>query len=213
MNYDQRNTTTDASKAKLAELVKLGEELGTWKLIRTASDAADPWRFVEVETPEGLLFSLSGGGWNKENKIECTVACRRNCNATVSPRDVAPYVGGGRQVIPEASVSYTRPTDAILRELVRRVIADPDAQELARKVNARLSLLQANGASLRAYVAKLEAIGYQFPRLTESQTHAAEGYSQNEGQPRITVNSDGRVTFECDCDIGKLGAVLAAMKG
>lgn len=207
MNYDHRKTVEAASLVRLEEVLSAGEALGFWKATaRRQPDEGNTWRFGDVVTPDGLTFTLSGGSWGREGQITCGVGYINGPHGLRSgPSDVLRY----QQAKPEASCSYTRSAEAIAKDLYRRVVASPEGAEVARLVRDRLDKLLEQHAALRRHVAALEAMGYEFRRMSADETYKAAGWHRGEGPaPRdVEVDYTGRVTFSLTVGVETLPAI------
>lgn len=212
MNYTERESKTAASRTKLAEVVKAGEAAGYWKNCSTVEpEGGDAWRWVEVETPAGLRFNLNGGSWGREGAISASVASLKSPEGVkVHASDVLCY----QQTAPTASASYTRPAATIAKSLFSRVMASPEGVSCAEAMRARLAMLTASRSGLRAHMATLQALGYTFDRVSESETYKADGHKNAPGEPRnIRLYESGRVDFSASVQAENLAAVLDLLKG
>lgn len=212
MTYlDPQAKTVQASRLKMEEVANLGQSLGHWTIVKTSPYNDDPWRFVTIETPQGARFSMSGGAWNKAGMIAASLDTITGAQGhKVSPRDVIAY---REPAAPEAAASHTRPAAAIVADLVRRVIANPAALEIARKQRERLANLEGQGVKLRAHVAKLAALGFTFREMKADESYSATAYAPSGSNlHKVTVYESGRVTFDSACDVSKLADIMAACR-
>lgn len=194
-HHEQREATTQASIAKLKEVVKEGEEQGLWKAEYNRTEGASEWRYVDVRTPDGLLFTLTGGSWGREGEITASVSLARGPHGlSVSPRDV-------RGSAPSASVSHTRTAKSIVKDLARRCVHHTDAIDVAIKVRDALALALKQRADLRWHIAALEGVGYKFNSHSENECYRAEGYRSGKNPRIVTVTYDGKVTFSATVTI------------
>jgi len=205
MNHDSRANKSAASREVLHEVIALGVSQGKFEIVKTAGDDGDNWRWVDVVTPAGLLFSLSGGSWGKEGSITARVAAidRDNIRILLSdtPRRNHPV---------EAACSYARGAATILKDLTRRVIEHPDGIAGAQAVRDTWQARIDARAALRGHVKTLEALGDTF-QLDARETYAARGYGSTRGVSDVRVNSEGYVTFDASCQVEQFAAVLHAL--
>lgn len=194
MNYENRKSAEAASIKKLEEVIKLGTQLGYWKALKSQDEEGQKSRFFDVITPDGLTFTLAGGSWGREESITASVGCANGPHGLkVSTSDVRTIGSPNRS----ASVNYKRDAEDIVKDLHRRVVSNRDAIDLAVKVRDRLALLVKQHSDLRSHIAEMEALGYDFPSVTERDAYSATGWTKSGKQPaRIVVSHDGKVSFE-----------------
>lgn len=206
--YDERSAKIAASIAALPAVVAAGEALGYWtaEAKQREHEPLEVHYNMAVQTPEGLRFWLSAGGWSSESKLSCSIASINGPHGlSFHPTDEK----ANGETLPEATASFNRAPEAIAKDFYRRVVSHPRAIEIAQTVKRGLALALAQRASLRAYVKKLEGMGYEFRHLADDQCHQATGMKAG-GKPwTITVNYSGTVLFEASVDVDDFAKVVA----
>jgi hypothetical protein len=201
-----RQTKIAQSLTVLRQVIEAGERLGLWTTASTqACEETDQWRFADVLTPDGLRFTLSGGGWNKEGQISARVACVRDPGSAlqVAPSDVLRY-----GMAPcDAYASISRSPETIAKDLNRRVCASEEGRAQATLVRDGLASRVANRAALLGHVEKLQALGFTFNSLDGRSYWNARGHRTGVGA--IEVTAQGRVGFEASAaSVDLFAAVL-----
>lgn len=209
-DHDIRKTKSEQSRAVLMEVASLGVAQGLFTVTKsTSDDEGKTWRFVELLTPDGLTFQMSVGSWNKEGAICASIGSIDRDGIKVHLSDTV-----RRTQDVEASASYARGAAAILKDLMRRVIAHPDGIAGAQAVRDQWEATVARRANLRAHIATLKGLGFDFREVPERESYSARGYGRVGDTSRsITVYENGHVTFEADCDVARLSGVLALLDG
>lgn len=211
--YAARNAAEAASRARLQEVLTLGESRGLFKVTGTQAyegDTGAGWHWAYVTTPEGLQFSFTAGGWNQQNKIGARVhSVERRGGSSVSPRDVLPY----GQTSPEAMASSERPAEVILKDLCRRVIQNPEAVAIAKAIKDTAEQIDGAAAVLAEHVKVLEGLGYRFAHHKVGEAYSADGYSTNQNNPArsVKVYATGRVVFETSVPVENMAEVLGSL--
>lgn len=206
--YDDRLAEIAASIAALPAVVAAGETLGYWtaEAKQREHDSREVHYNTAVRTPDGLRFWLSAGGWGSESKLSCSIAYIEG------PHGLTFHPSGEKssgEKLPEAAASFNRAPEAIARDFYQRVVSNARAIEIAHQLKQRLELTLAQHASLRAYVKKLERMGYEFRHLADDQSHKATGTKAG-GKPwTITVDWEGNVSFEASVDVDDFAKVVA----
>lgn len=202
-NINQRETSRELSMAKLIEVAKLGETLGHWTIQGKTTDG-EYWRYVTIVTPDGLTFGLSGGTWNKENKIRAHVeGIKIDDNVKAYPSDVLGY----RDERPsDAYIGSDKPAATIVKDIMRRVVNNPLCIDVAKKINARIEQLKASQSGLLQHIATMEKMGFTFYNPGTPKTYSVTG--NHKKLYGITVYDNGSVSFETRLPIEKMPALL-----
>jgi hypothetical protein len=205
----------NADCAILREVATLGQAAGTWTIVKVydeeGSDDRTPanagaWRYVSVTTPEGTPFDLTVSRTNA-GKIHASLGTLDNGPHRITASDLPYDLRNMKR--PEANVALTRGAAAILKDITRRVIQHADALTLGAALRATLAQRQQSAQGLRAHMATLTAMGYEFHNVSATETYQAKGYKA--GAPMLTVNAHGDISFDARVHIDNLAATLAAI--
>ena len=119
-------------------------------------------------------------------------------------RDVRGYSDAAA---PDAYISKDKTAAQIVKDIMRRVINNPDCINAATKINERIAMLQASTNKLAAHVEKLQELGFSFRDKKSSYSlHAYHRKFNN-----IQVYEDGRISLELSLSIGKIEKLLALL--
>ncbi|MBI2726206.1 MAG: hypothetical protein HYX42_08150 [Polaromonas sp.] len=208
MNLNKRDADKAASIAKLHEVVAAGVKQGLWTAKPVHIEDNANWITARVTTPEGLSFSLTGGNWNKENRISAFVsAIEGRHGIRVSPGDVH---GGSYN----ATFDATHDADRIIKAVLKRVLKNPEAVEVATKMRNLLAEYETRHDTLRQHVAMLEGIGFEKAHGTRGGEHySMDLYRKGPpmGPNQVKVRHDGHITCECEFHISRFKSVVAAI--
>jgi len=212
MQSTERHSTAGQSMRKLRAVVELGMARGLWTILAAQShnDHPDGWSLARVQTPEGLIYALSAGGWRQEVRIRMAVGWAEEGAHRVLPNDVIGY----QDSVVSATASSVKTIEALLQDFQRRMLDNPKAREQATMVRDRLRERIESGNRLRAHMAGLQILGYAFPNVSDA-AYSATGYYNGPGAaPRsVTVYEGGRITFEGQTQVERFAAVIAALRG
>jgi hypothetical protein len=205
MNYDSKAAQSAKSREVLREVTELGVSQGLFTVARKAGDEADPWRWVDVVTPDGLAFSLTGGAWGKEGAITARVGSIDRDAIRVHLSDTTKR---GSEV--SASCAFARGAAVVLKDLMRRVIANPEGIACAKEVRDTWQARHDEREALRGHIKALEALGFTFD-VDARETYSARGHKHGSGIDRLTVNSHGYASFEASCPVERFASALEAL--
>jgi hypothetical protein len=208
MDYEAKKNLIKESNEKLKLVVNAGLTLGLWEVVKEhACGESQEVNMVTVKT-NGLTFDINGGSWAREGMIKASIATLRGAHGLkVSTRDALAY----NESEIEASCSCTQPAEKIAKALYKRVMQNPEAVVCATKIVALLANLTENRAALHAHMSTLQAMGYEFNRVNESDTYMAEGYNSKSKPRNLKVYNDGRVDFEISGSIEVFKSVHAVV--
>lgn len=205
-NVNQRDIACIESNRKLQLVAELGQTLGHWTISKVSKPYEDDtdrtWRFVNIETPTGLIFSLSGGSWNKENKIHASIAHIDKNDIKVSRRDVMEY---GTEA-PDAYISKDKTPEQILKDILRRVVNNPECVTIAEKMK-QLFIERSNAQNtLSKHVETLKKLGFYFRESCDGKSYVIDGFIAKLGNVRVF--STGAVHVEFTASISDIPAIL-----
>jgi hypothetical protein len=205
--FDAQATKNAQAREAIPLIVAAGAALGYWKAqpIKTCEDPDGTARWVDLETAEGLRFSLGGGAWNEPGRVSLRVNSRNAQGVQASPR---------KAVIAATADALKRTPEAIAKDLHRRVSGSPEGIAQARQVLADWQQAVGTGAALRAVIAQVQALGYRInennpPKLC---AYTAPMWSEVGPVRRLEVYHGGTVRFDVDVPVGKLAALLDLLR-
>jgi hypothetical protein len=208
--YEQREDNKKAARQALREVVRLGETLGHWSIERESISGHEfnkgEMMHATIATPEGLQFSLSGGSWNKEGKIGVSIAYLQEGAHKVSPRDVMQY----NESAPDAYISKDKAPAQIVKDIMRRMVQNPAAVEIARKMQARMVALKADSNTLQAHIKAMQAHGFKFDNDGSASSYNVRAWHREFS--KCTVNCYGSFDFEASCHVEDVPAILAILQ-
>ena len=200
-SYSIRNETRlDTIKVAL-EVAQMGVDHGLWTITRPCSPEAHNG-YQQVTDKAGRVFAIRVViCWGHEGKVTMGVAWIQE--GTFS-------AGGGDSF--EASVTASRGAAVVLRELKRRVLDNPEAQQQADKFRADIEAQKDANGSLLALVERVKAMGVPLRDPKAGETHEASGCLPG-SHSRIRVNVRGEATIDAlSIPVDKLPALLALLR-
>ena len=208
MNYETRKTTANETRARLQLVAEAGQTQGLWTITKFRADdetTGTQWGYAQLTTPAGHVYALTGGNYSEPGKLCINLTEHTQGAHRITPRDCYGMPTA------EANISASRDVAAILSDITRRVLTNPENIACATAMLDRLAKRQDGAATLRALIAKVEAMGYAFRNVKEDEAHSATGCSTTGNRPQVTVYANGNVSFDASTTVDKLGAALAAL--
>lgn len=204
---DTRQDRNTHACTVLQEVIALGVAAGHFTDITNRGDLNDAWRYVNVLTPAGLAFTFSAGAYDSEGKIKASIGSIARNNIKADVRDT-----NRRANDVSAACTATRGAAAVLKDLMKRVIDNPEAIETAQAVLNRWNKEAASREALLGHVKALEALGYTFMSISGYETYRAKGYGRQGLEPScVEVTASGNVRFDVSCDVSQMGDILATL--
>ncbi|MFC6282568.1 MULTISPECIES: hypothetical protein [Polaromonas] len=210
MNLNKRDAYKAASIAKLHEVVAVGVKQGLWTAQPVRIEGNPDWITARVITPGGLTFSLTGGNWNRENRISAFVS------AIEGKHGIRVNTGDVHGSSHNATFDATHDADRIIKAVIKRVLKNAEAVEVATKMRKLLAEYEARHDALRQHVALLEGMGFEKAHGTRgSEHHSMDLYRKGPplGPTHLKVRHDGHITCECDFHVSHFKSVVAAITG
>lgn len=218
-SYEQHLANVRAQQATdcaaLREVATTGQAQGLWTIRKVYDEAGTDdrsptnpgaWRYVDVTTPDGTPFDLTVNR-HKGAKITARLGQLEAEGHRITTSDLAYDLRNMAR--PEATCAVSRGTAAILKDLTRRVIHHPNAVTMGQAMRDTLAQRLDRAQGLRAHMATLTAMGYDFRHVSDTENHQAKGYKC--GAPQLTVYANGSVSFDASTTVANLPAVLAAL--
>lgn len=210
MDYETSCAEKRAAAAIVVDVAEAGERLGYWTRAGNERSDGQTGRWIDVDTAEGFRFTLSGGWWNREGTIRCSVSSRSEGAFNISTGDVRRY---NEDAAPEASANRKRGAEAISKDLYRRVVSNPWARELAGRINAELAKRIEQRAALLSHLSVLASLGFQSGRLGDDTYYSASVYGGPDTLVRIeTVYCEGVCKAELHLPVERIGALIEFLK-